>query len=251
MINIVEPDELVVSIDGFTDESCYTANDGSISASVAGGTGAMTILWTNGGGTTLVPTGLAPNSYQLTVIDANLCSTTSTIVNIATATMLTATSSTTDETSAGSDGTATVVPSGGTPSYTYLWTPSGQTTAAAVGLSSGTYSCTIQDENLCTHTVTVEISKSVAIGEIDLTDLSIYPNPSNGTFTVQFGSIETMDVNISMYNTIGKEVFVKSFNNIKGDFVEVFNVDDLSSGIYFLEISNANAKSVHKITISK
>ena len=42
----------------------------------------------------------------------------------------------------GSDGSATVVASGGT-SFTYSWSPSGGSNATASGLSAGNYSCTI------------------------------------------------------------------------------------------------------------
>ena len=68
------------------------------------------------------------------------------------------------------DGTATVVnPSGGTPfltgnPYTYLWSPGGQTTQIATGLSPGTYACTVTDANGCTFTTTsVTITESVQL----------------------------------------------------------------------------------------
>ncbi|MFN6116535.1 MAG: SprB repeat-containing protein, partial [Flavobacteriales bacterium] len=43
------------------------------------------------------------------------------------------------------DGSATVVASGGT-SFTYAWWPSGGTSATAVGLAAGSYTCTITNE---------------------------------------------------------------------------------------------------------
>jgi gliding motility-associated-like protein len=45
----------------------------------------------------------------------------------------------------GSDGSATVVASGGT-SFTYSWSPSGGSNATATGLSAGNYTCTITNE---------------------------------------------------------------------------------------------------------
>jgi hypothetical protein len=251
VININEPSEIVVSIDAFTDVTCFDANDGTITASVVGGVGAINISWTNSTSTSLAPTSLAASSYQLTVTDANMCAATSLIVTISDAIMLTATSTTTDETASGNDGTATVVTSGGTPNYSYVWTPSGQTTAAASELSAGSYTCDIEDDNGCTHKVTVIVSRATAIGEIALNELVIYPNPSNGTFTVSFETPESLDFEISMINTIGKEVYNNSFVNVNGIFTEQIAVKDLANGIYFLEISNRDAKTVNKITISK
>ncbi len=50
------------------------------------------------------------------------------------------------------DGTATVVASGGTAPYTYLWSPGGQTTTTITGLSPATYTITVHDNEGCTAT---------------------------------------------------------------------------------------------------
>ncbi|HTE24976.1 YDG domain-containing protein [Flavitalea sp.] len=53
---------------------------------------------------------------------------------------------------AGSDGSATVVASGGVAPYSYSWAPSGGTAATASGLTAGEYTVTITDANTCTTT---------------------------------------------------------------------------------------------------
>lgn len=45
----------------------------------------------------------------------------------------------------GTNGTATVIPAGGTNHYSYLWSPSGGTNATATGLAAGTYTVTVTD----------------------------------------------------------------------------------------------------------
>ncbi len=71
------------------------------------------------------------------------------------------------------NGTATVVASGGN-SFTYNWLPSGGTSATATGLGVGTYSCTITNEcfNTFTATVTIIVANSPTI--------TVTSNPSNG-----------------------------------------------------------------------
>ena len=53
-------------------------------------------------------------------------------------------------------GSATVLPSGGTPNYTYLW-DNGETTETAVSLDIGLHFVTVTDDNDCTHTCSIEM----------------------------------------------------------------------------------------------
>ncbi len=62
----------------------------------------------------------------------------------------------------GNDGQATVAPSGGDAPYTFLWT-SGETTAAAVGLSAGLNTVTVTDANGCTVTASTTLPNGAAI----------------------------------------------------------------------------------------
>jgi hypothetical protein len=72
---------------------------------------------------------------------------------------LSSTSTTTDATCGLADGTATVVPSGGTGSYTYLWSANAasQTTATATNLMAGTYMLTFTDSLGCEGMDTVMV----------------------------------------------------------------------------------------------
>src|SRR6476646_8581011 len=55
----------------------------------------------------------------------------------------------------GSNGTATVVASGGTSPYTYSWSPSGGTNATATGRSAGSYTVTVKNATSALSTGTV------------------------------------------------------------------------------------------------
>ncbi|MBM3429892.1 MAG: T9SS type B sorting domain-containing protein [Bacteroidetes bacterium] len=61
----------------------------------------------------------------------------------------------------GSDGSATVVASGGT-TFTYTWSPSGGSNATASGLSAGNYTCIITNECGNSTTQTFTISETVS-----------------------------------------------------------------------------------------
>ncbi|MTD69259.1 T9SS type A sorting domain-containing protein [Flavobacterium sp. LC2016-13] len=139
--------------------SCNGGANGSATVTPTGGTGAYTYLWSNGA-TTASITGLASGAYSVTITDANLCTKTQNFT-ITQPPVLAATQGTINNVSCngGSNGTATVVVTGGTPGYTYSWSPSGGTAATASGLSQGTYTVTVTDANACQTTQSFTISQ--------------------------------------------------------------------------------------------
>ncbi len=127
------------------DEFC-SANNGEITVNVSGGTAPYSYSWSNG---TILnsQTGLSSGSYSITISDATGCSNieSSTLNNITGPTALV---NTTNNICDQQNGTATVLVSGGTPNYTYLWS-NGSTISTSTGLSGGTQNATITDGNGC------------------------------------------------------------------------------------------------------
>ncbi|HXB10894.1 MAG TPA: hypothetical protein VNZ45_02825, partial [Bacteroidia bacterium] len=58
------------------------------------------------------------------------------------------------------NGIATDTPTGGTPPYTYLWSPGGNTNQTATGLSAGTYTVTVKDSVGCLSSATVTLTSN-------------------------------------------------------------------------------------------
>ncbi|WP_433831012.1 MBG domain-containing protein [Flavobacterium anhuiense] len=153
---ITEPDALKPTISK-TDVSCNGASNGSATVTVTGGTGAYTYLWAPSGGTAATAAGLSAGTYTVTIKDANLCQTTTT-VKIDEPSALTAAISKTDVLcNKANNATATVTASGGAGNYTYSWSPSGGTAATATGLSPNMYTVTVTDQNGCFITRTIKI----------------------------------------------------------------------------------------------
>ncbi len=134
-----------------TDPLCNGSNDGSIDITASGGVG--TLQYSIDNGTTFqagnVFTGLSPGTYNIVVEDANGCQT-STQVTITDPAALSVTETITDENCGQSDGAISLTASGGTGSYTYLWSPGGETTSSITGVTGGSYSVTVTDGNGCT-----------------------------------------------------------------------------------------------------
>lgn len=165
---IAEPPPLDVSL-VITDVSCNGECDGTVTATVSGGTPTHTFTWApppSGGQGTPTASGLCAGTYSLLVADANGCDT---LINftVLEPPALANVPSNTNVTCGGlCDGTATATVTGGTPSYTFLWAPepgAGQGTGTASELCAGTYTLTITDANGCELVETYVIEDAVPV----------------------------------------------------------------------------------------
>jgi len=124
---------------------CNGDSTGTAVATITGGTAPYTESWDGGAGD---PAALAAGSHSLLVTDAAGNTLYRTFI-ISEPPAITAVLSSTPDSGA-TDGTATVVVSGGVAPYTYLWDDGGaQTTATATGLAAGDYNVQVTDANGC------------------------------------------------------------------------------------------------------
>ncbi len=152
---VVSTGSPVVTFDSVLHVSCNGAGDGAIYVSVTGGQGPYSYNWTPGGLTTQDITFLTPNCYHLIVIDANNCITQVDTCVVQPA-VLNDSIQKANETCDLVNGSITVFPYGGTSPYSFLWN-TGATTQSLAGLSAGTYTVTITDDNSCTRNETINV----------------------------------------------------------------------------------------------
>jgi gliding motility-associated-like protein len=146
-----------------TNVSCNGGNNGTATVTVSGGTTPYSYSWAPTGGNNATATGLTAGNYTCTITDANGCTLQKTF-NITQAGSLTATTSQVNILCNGAGtGSATVSVSGGTPGYTYAWTPTGGNNATASNLTAGNYTCTITDANNCNLQKTFTLTQPSAV----------------------------------------------------------------------------------------
>ncbi|MEZ4990989.1 MAG: SdrD B-like domain-containing protein, partial [Saprospiraceae bacterium] len=151
-ITITRNPELVIDLDAATTEDveCNGAATGSIDLVVEGGTPAYTYAWSNGATTEDIDN-LAAGNYDVTVTDANGCTTTAGfVIDEASDLVIDLGATVVDDVDCYGESTGSIdlVVSGGTPAYTYAWS-NGATTQDISGLSAGTYNVTVTDANGC------------------------------------------------------------------------------------------------------
>ena len=117
------------------------------------------------------------------------------------------------------DGSITLTPSGGTPAYTYFWSPSGNTTKNITTLCTGTYTITVTDASGCTAVDSFAISEPVAGGTI------------NGVVYYQ-----TIPI------TSGVEELIRKDGSLPTDMtlVQTVNINPTSGEFIFFELPAAN-----------
>jgi hypothetical protein len=82
-------------------------------------------------------------------------------------------------------------------------------------------------------------------------EIMIYPNPTNGNFTLSYVSNETSETTINLYNLIGQVVLTKAVSQVKGLNTVNFDISSFSQGIYMLELALSNTKGEKKATYQK
>ncbi|MDO9188064.1 MAG: PKD domain-containing protein [Bacteroidia bacterium] len=172
---IAQPTPLTINFISQVNVSCFGGNNGSVIANPAGGNGTFTYLWSNGATTSQI-SNLSAQTYSVTITDANGCDTINSVV-ITQPTIVTASTTSTDETCGSlNNGTAKVIASGGTPTYTYLWQPGLQTTDSIYNLSSGNHTLTVTDSKGCTGVANATITEPspIAISFTAQTNVSCY-----------------------------------------------------------------------------
>jgi gliding motility-associated-like protein len=133
-----------------------TVHNGSATLSISGGIPAYSFLWNPNVSTSNVATGLSAGIYTVTVTDQAGCSKINLITIPATPAISLSVVAFPD-TCTRSVGAASVFSSGGSPPFSYLWYPSGNTSAAIANLSEGSYMVTVTDAEGCTNSGNVMI----------------------------------------------------------------------------------------------
>ncbi len=142
-------DEVCAFVNGeITGVQCFGETSGAIDLLVTGGTPPFTFNWSNGATTEDID-GLVGGDYTVTVTDASgSCVVVSNVFTVPGPNAAITVNADVDPELSGNDGAINLTVTGGTPPYTYLWS-NGATTQDINGLSAGTYTVTLTDNNGC------------------------------------------------------------------------------------------------------
>jgi gliding motility-associated-like protein len=151
-INIVEPTILMANPSTISDVTCNGANNGSVSATVSGGTIPYQYNWSNSSNANII-NNISGGWYLVTVTDVNGCTDIDSIlVNEPMALDVVINTITNIDCNGNNNGSISTTISGGIGNYSYFWS-NNIATATNSNLVAGNYTITVTDANNCTDTV--------------------------------------------------------------------------------------------------
>ncbi len=127
---------------------------------------------------------------------------------------------------------------------------SGETGQSFTATVNGSYAVIITQNN-CSDTSACSVISNVGLNELGIYDFALFPNPSNGQFTVEFESNGSGEGVISILSADGK-VVQSTKTEITADKNSIqINAARLPSGYYFVQIEHGNGKIIRSIAIEK
>jgi len=182
---------------------CFGNATGSIDLTVTGGTVPYTYNWSNSS-TTEDISGLAAGTYTVTVTDQNGCTTsTSATITQPSAGLSPSTTQINVLCFGNATGSIDLTVTGGTVPYTYNWSNSA-TTQDISGLTAGTYTVTVTDQNGCTTSTSATITQPAPLVVNAGSDVTICSGGSTtltasgaSTYTWMPGSLSGAVQNVS------------------------------------------------------
>ena len=80
--------------------------------------------------------------------------------------------------------------------------------------------------------------------------LSVFPNPSDGQFTISFTSEENLSYRIRLMDISGREMYFETFSTVQGDNLKSFDLKSLSNGLYLLLLENDTDNRMIKVIVN-
>jgi len=229
-IIITQPDSLYTgyttgSYSGF-EISCYGSNDGEIDILITGGTPPFDNYLNDILQSSLISNNLFSGTYTGSIVDANGCTATNTIILTEPAELIPILTPFDISCNGLCDGEITSNISGGVLPYSYEWSNL-QITDTAAGLCTGNYSLSVTDMNNCIEDVQATISEPPVISVSDSTaNITTYGGTDGYIYISSSGGSGLLSTNWTS---------IDGFTSISEDIL------NLSASTYYLEIIDTNS----------
>jgi hypothetical protein len=92
-------------------------------------------------------------------------------------------------------------------------------------------------------------SEKAQVPEQDDKEVAIYPNPSNGVFTISVANLSAKKVELRILNVIGNEIHRETLSRADGQFSRTIDLSGKAKGLYYIKLETDNYSSVRRVVI--
>jgi len=150
-------------------------------------------------------------------------------------------------------------------SYLWMLEPAEAGSIAGTGLTAdvswnagftGTASISLYGMNDCgngeiSDSIEVQVYTTQGIGENEIGEIRIYPNPNKGTFNLEISAPGSKSLDIRLTNTLGEIVYSKNGLRVNGKVIETISTGNSGSGMMILQVSDGENSWKGKVFIEK
>ena len=112
-------------------------------------------------------------------------------------------------------------------------------------LVSGLYTLEVTDGNGCTAVEQFSVIFDNILELVNLLEVSVYPNPSNGVFQINWDGAQGGDVLYNIVDALGRQIESGVWNETASSFNTVIDLSSYDNGVYRLNVvSNGVPSSV-------
>ena len=246
---ILQAAPLQASFASVSEVSCFGFADGSATVQATGGMLDYQFKWDNGE-MTVTALALDAGMHQVTITDGLLDSLSlSIIIDQPDSLQISIIEITPPTSESTMDGAIQIEVIGGTPPYIFEWHFGDDVISESEDLqniSIGDYIVYVLDANNCSYNsapiIVVDITSTTQDQYWD--NLLIYPNPFNNAFFIEFGDNMKSAYQVRLFNSSQQLILSKMVDSSSSIRLPE---NELSSGIYYLQITSENKQSLTRL----
>jgi len=127
----------------------------------------------------------------------------------------------------------------------------GATSQTYTATQNGNYTVQVSSSGCTSSASSVTTVNTVGIDEVTNsgTHFVVYPNPSNGVFSLVFTSTEIMKYTVRLHNALGQIIFEERMEKFNGTYTKDFDITKYGNGEYFLTITNDKKLKYEKVIV--
>jgi len=121
---------------------------------------------------------------------------------------------------------------------------------------TGTVKISVKAKNSCGTAVasdekTVTLYAPAGVSDINALGFEVYPNPTNGKFTIGFNTRSAVNVDVTIFSSLGAALYSEKDLQVNGKFSKVVDFTGKSEGIYYIRIESEAGSLIRKLVIQK